>query len=63
MPVSRSVVCLLLTSPNIELWNLSGWMLHYTTLQQLADPLQDQLSQLGRVNFSEGFAFDLTDFQ
>ena len=62
MPVSQSVVYLLQTSLDVEYQNLSGWMLHLTTLQQLADLLQDQLSQLGRVDFSEGFAFDLTDF-
>ena len=62
MPVSQSVVCLLQTSLDVGLWNLSGWMLHQTTLQQLVDPLWDQPSQLGRVNFGEGFAFNLTDF-
>ena len=63
MPVSPSVVYLLQTSLDVEPLNLSGWMLHYSTLQQLVNLLQDQLSQLGRVNFGKGFAFNLTDFQ
>ena len=63
MPTPQLVVHLLRTSCDVELWNLSGWVLHSTTLQPLADPLQDQPSQLGRVNFGEGSAFDLADFQ
>ena len=59
MPVSQLVVCLLWTSLDVELWNLSGWM---TTLQQLADPLWDQPTRLGGVDFGEGFAFNLADF-
>ena len=62
MPVSRLVVCLLQTSLNVELLEPIWVDVTLTTLLQLAGLLQDQLSQLGRVNFGEGFAFDLTDF-
>ena len=42
MPVSQLVVCLLHTSLDVELWNLSGWILHQKPLQQLVGPLWDQ---------------------